>query len=170
MDAPTIDLGSDEEDVLAPSKTFVAKAIPTDDGYLAQFSAPGLIPRYVTYAHNNEAVVYPSQDAAEDAAREATFAILNKPRKGHKRGKQEKYQKLSGPDFAVLLAESGVGLSLFAYLYGSSIDRVQGWIDGLDNAPHPARVLLEIFKADPRMIDIAEVITDSCTTDRSGKR
>lgn len=159
------DLHRFETDMLAPSRSFVARAIPVQGGYIAQFSAPGLIPRYVGMNQDDPKVFATAEDA-EEAARKAAFAVANKPRQTQRRGKDVRYEKLSGPDFAVLLAESGLSLTLFAYIYGSSVDRVQGWIDGADNAPHPARVLLEIFKANPDMVDVAEDVTNAATTDR----
>lgn len=165
MNFQTSNIG--EEIVLAPSKSYVAKAIPVEGGYIAQFSAPGLIPRYVARPHDPEnPTVFPTIAEAEGAARVAVFGALNAPRKQHARGKNERYEKLSGPDFAVLLAESGLGLTFFAWLYGTSPDRVQSWIDGTDNAPHPARVMLEVFKAHPNAVDIAEEVTNAVTTNR----
>lgn len=153
--------------MLAPSKSYVAKAIPVDGGYIAQFSAPGLIPRYVARSHEpDNPIVFDTAEEAENEARRAAFGILNKPRQTQRRGKDVRYQKLSGPEFAVLLAESGLSLTLFAHIYGTSVSRAQGWLDGADNAPHPARVLLEIFKANPEMVDVAEDVTNAATTDR----
>lgn len=154
------------EDVLAPSKTYVANAIPRDDGYLAQFSAPGLIPRYVSHAHNNDPIVYDTEEDAKNAARDAMMRILNAPRRTQVRGKNARYEKMTGPEFAVALAESGLSLTLFAFIFGTSVDRAQQWIDGVDNVPHPARVLLALFRDNPQNVDIAEQVTESVTTDR----
>ena len=147
-----------------PSKTFVAKAVPCQDGFYAKFSAPGLIPRLVGYQQQPK--VFATAEAAENAARLAAFEVANAPRKTQRRGKDVRYTKLSGPDFAVLLAESGLSLTLFAYLYGTSPDRVQSWLDGVDGCPHPVRVLLEIFKRHPETIDTAEDVTEKVTTER----
>lgn len=154
-----------ETDMLAPSRSFVARAIPVQGGFIAQFSAPGLIPHYVGRDQDNPRVFATAKEA-EDAARLTAIEVANKPRKTQRRGKDVRYEKLTGPDFAVLLAESGLSLTLFSYIYGTSVDRAQSWVDGLDNAPHPARVLLEIFKANPDMVDVAEDVTNAATTER----
>jgi hypothetical protein len=39
-----------------------------------------------------------------------------------------------------------------------------------ERAPHPVRVLLELFKANPKNIDIAEQVTDGVTSPYSEKR
>lgn len=150
-----------------PARMYVAKAVQSDDGFHAVFAAPGLVPRKVTRPDApNKPIPFPTKKAAEEEARRALFGILNAPRINQRRGKDVKYQKLSGPEFAVLLAESGLSLTLFSYLYGTSPERAQTWIDGVDFAPHPARVLLEIFKANPEMVDLAEKVTDEATTPR----
>lgn len=162
---------SGEEDLLAPSKTLVAKAIPVEDGYIAQFSAPGLIPRYVSLAHTpSTPIVFDTEEEAENAARKAAFGIFNTPRQTQARGKNVRFQKMTGEEFAVALAEARIGMTLFAYVYGTSVDRVQTWIDGTDGVPHPARVLLALFKESERNVDIAEEVTDSVTTDRRPDR
>lgn len=149
---------------LVPSKSYIAKAVPANGGFHALFSAPGLLPRLVG-AHAAPQV-FTSPAAAEIAAMRALYGILNEPRQQQARGKDMRYQKLSGPEFAVLLAETGIGLTLFAHLYGTSPDRVQSWIDGVDSPPHPARILLELFKRQPVLVDIAEGVTEAVTTER----
>jgi DNA-binding transcriptional regulator YiaG len=148
-----------------PSRHYIAKAVPCDNGFHARFSAPGLYPRLVARPHS-EPTIFEYEAEAEIAAMTALFGILNAPRETQSRGKDMRYQKLSGPEFAVLLAESGLSLTLFAYLYGTSPDRAQSWIDGVDSAPHPARILLEIFKRHPELVDEAEDITAAVTTER----
>ena len=73
---------------------------------------------------------------------------------------------MNGPEFAVALAEAGIGLTLFAYIYGTSIERAQQWIDGIESVPHPVRLLLELFRAYPTTIDLAESVTDAHTIAR----
>lgn len=154
-----------EVDVLAPSKSFVARAIPVEGGFIAQFSAPGLIPRYIGRSQDNPKIFISAQKAEEEA-RKAAFEIANSPRKNQARGKNVKIEKLSGPPVAVLIAEAGLTLTLCAHIAGTSIDRVQSWIDGLDFMPHPIRLLLEIFKAHPEIVDMAEDITDRASIEK----
>lgn len=154
-----------ESNVLAPSKKFVARAIPVDGGYIALFSIPGLIPRYVGYDQTNPRV-FPTAEQAEIEARTAAFKIANSPRETQARGKNVRTEKLSGSDVAILIAEAGLSLTLLAHIAGTNVNRVQSWIDGVDSMPHPIRLLLEIFKAHPELIDMAESITESVSTER----
>lgn len=151
--------------MLAPSRSFVARAIPVQGGFIAQFSAPGLIPRYVG-RDQDKPRVFSTAEEAEEAARKAAFEVANRPRKTQARGKNVKVAKLSGPDAAVLIAEANLTLTLCAFLAGTSVDRVQSWVDGVDSMPHPVRLLLEIFKENPDMIDIAERVTEAVTVPR----
>lgn len=138
------------------------------------YYAPGLIPGTVR-DRAGVATVFPTEKDARLAAAEAMIATLNAPRDYRDvrdGGKPERYQKLSGAEFANLLQESGITLKLFAYIYGTSMKRAFWWLDGRndkggeENVPHPARILLELFKADPKNIDIAEAVTDSVTEKR----
>jgi hypothetical protein len=150
-----------------PSKTYVAKAVPVEGGFHAKFSAPGLIPRLVMDPDNhNRPRLFMAEQAAQISAMYALYGILNKPRKSHLRGKDVRYKKLDGPEFAVLLAETNIGLTLFAWLWGCSMDRAQSWLDGTDGTPHPVRILLELFKRHPELVDEAIEITEKVTTER----
>lgn len=155
---------NEQKPILAPSKTFIAKAIQTSDGFHAVFSAPGLVPRKV--GRDGHPFAFDSEKEAENAALRALFGALNAPRETQGRGRDTRYRKLTGPEFAVLLAESKIGLTLFAHIYGTFPDRVQSWIDGTNDVPHPARVLLEIFKAHPKTVDTAERVTEAVATER----
>ncbi len=150
-----------------PSKQYVAKAVPCDGGFHAKFSAPGLYPRPVTRATAPDRPrLFNREIEAQYAAMTALFGILNKPRETQRRGKDTRYQKLTGPELAVLLAEAEIGLSLFAWIWGTTPDRAQSWIDGADGTPHPVRILLEFFKRHPELIDEAIEITSKVSAER----
>lgn len=151
-----------------PAKKFVAQAVPYAGGYRAQWAAPGLVPAFVM--ERGSVAVFGSKDSAENAARIHLFNALNLPRERRTSGKPERYKKMTSVEGAVKLRESGLTPSFLAYLYGTSQDRVLKWIDGVEDWPHPARLLLEIFKACPAMIDIAERVTDSVTEERKPRR
>ena len=163
-----------------PAVTFVATAIPLPDGrYLAQYAAPGLVPSYVTVGNPPVPKVFQESWDAENEARKTLFNTLNRARRpivkrvdaaGNVterrvlRVKRERQKKLTGREFAIKLAEAGLTPTFMAFLYGTSPDRVMKWIDGIEDIPHPVNVLLEIFKSDPRTIDVAEALTASVTT------
>ena len=159
--------------------TYGVDAIPNagGPGFTAFYRMPGLVPGYIRDQQTNRVEIFETEDQAIAARARRLFDIMNAPRVRAKAnsGKREQYARLSGSEFARLLQEAGITLTLFAYLYGTTEKRVLGWIDGVnekgevDLAPHPARILLELFKAAPSNVDLAEKITDSVTTPRTPK-
>ncbi len=79
-------------------------------------------------------------------------------------------------ELAILMSEAGITWKFFTYLYGTSERRLTEWMTGTNDkgqpeqAPHPVRVMLELFKANPNNIDIAEAVTDAVTTPYSEKK
>lgn len=151
-----------------PARRFIAKSILTSGGFRAQWAAPGLVPAYVM--DRGRPAVFDDEDSAENAARFHLFNALNKARDGLISGKPERYRKMTASEGAIALAEAGLTPSFFAFLYGTSRDRVLKWIDGVEDWPHPARLLLEIFKANPSTIGLAEAVTDSVTEARKPRK
>lgn len=151
-----------------------AEAIPNMDapGFLGLYRAPGLAPGFVRNPETNRVRNFDTEAEAIAAASLRLFDILNTPRLRtvSRSGKSERYEKLTKQELAVLLAESGITMKLFTYLYGTSERRMTEWLNGVNDkgneerAPHPVRVLLELFKADPKNVDIAERVTDDVTT------
>lgn len=140
-------------------------------GYVAFWGSPGLNPAVLRDPDGNPST-FPTEAAGELAAWRRMAEVLNKPRSEARSGKPERYQKMSGPEFAGDLQDVGITPSFFAYLYGTSQARAINWIDNVpgEDVPHPARILLGLFKADPVNIDIAEAITARITTERQPRR
>ncbi|TCU34084.1 hypothetical protein [Rhizobium azibense] len=157
-----------------------AEAIENADGpgYIGVYRAPGLAPGLVRDPETNRLRIFSNEDSAVAAASKRLFDILNTPRLRTigRSGKSERYQKLTSQELKILVSEVGITWTLLAYLYGTSERRLTDWMNGVNEkgqeelAPHPVRVLLELFKADPKNIDIAETVTDSVTTHYSEKR
>ncbi|NEI71022.1 hypothetical protein GR212_15695 [Rhizobium lusitanum] len=157
-----------------------AEAIPNanGEGFLGLYRAPGLAPGYVRDPETNRVRFFPTEDAAIAAASLRLFDILNTPRLRtvNRSGKTERYQKLTPTELKVLVNEAGITWTMLAYLYGTSERRLTEWMNGVNDkgqeerAPHPVRVLLELFKAASQNIDIAERVTDSVTSHYSEKR
>lgn len=148
---------------MKPAIRHVANAIRHPSGkYLAQYAAPGMVPLFVS-RHNVPSLF----DTEEDARTEAALVLVD-VLKSRKRdtSKPEVYRKLTGDEFAVLLAEAGLTPTFFAYLYGTTQERVIKWIDGVDDVPHPVRLILETWKRHPETIDTSEAVTESVTTQR----
>lgn len=140
-------------------------------GFIAFWVSPGLTPAVVRSA-NGSPTIYTDTHTAELAAWRRMAADLNKPRSKATSGKPERYVKMTGPEFAAALQEAGITPTFMAFLYGTSQQRVLDWIDGVPNAdiPHPARLLLALFKFDESNMDICEAITERVTTERKPRR
>jgi DNA-binding transcriptional regulator YiaG len=155
---------------LKPAKSYVANAIPNPngDGYLAQFAPPGLIPRIVLNSADNSPAVFSRERLAEAEARRVLFNMLNSgpPRESVTKDKLAAYQKLTGPEFAILLAEIDVSPTWLAFIMATNYQRVMDWISGAQDVPHTARVILEIFKRHPEAIDTAEEATRAVASER----
>ena len=153
-----------------PSTTYIMQALPLANGrFHALYSAPGLVPD-IARAADGRPYEYDTELEAEHGAAQFLYSLKNNIRRKAKRSKPERYAKITGPEFAALLARSTLTPTLFAYLYGTSQQRVLDWIDDADGVPHPARVLLELFIADEKNIDVAESVTDKVTTERSPRK
>lgn len=156
-----------------PEKFYWVKAQPSDtgSGFVGVYAAPGLNAGLVRDADGKPAR-FPNEIQAEFAASQRLIEVLNAlPALARKNGgKQERYLKPTGPEFAELLAEAEITPTSFAYISSQKLSRIQEWIQGLDEkgnataAPHWARVLLAIFKQFPESFDFALKLTDRFTT------
>lgn len=158
-----------------PKTSYGVKAIPNEHGpgFVALYWAPGL----KAGLRRDEAgrpIIYSQEVEAEAAAARRLCEVLNIPRAraNVSSSKKERYERLSGPEFAELIREVGITPTFLAYLYGTSDKRVFQWVDGVNEKgleelpPHPVRVLLELMKENPKNIDLAERVTNAVTTSR----
>lgn len=155
-----------------PSHVYIARAVPVPGGkFQALYSAPGL-ETAIAKTKDGRPYEYSSEVEAEAGAVRALHGVLNAPRIKARasQGKSERYRKLTGPEFAVLLRQAGVTATWFAYVMGTSVERVLKWVDGVDDVPHPARLLLMLILADERNAGIIEKVTDENTTTRRPER
>jgi hypothetical protein len=142
-----------------PAKNYLAKAVPVSggSGFYAQWAAPGMVPDFIYVDRDgNTPRIFEQAAAAEIAALRTMFNALNTRRTS--KDKQEVSQKMSGPEFAVKLAEANIGPTLWAQLFGSKYDRVIDQIDGAIDVPFPVHWILEILK-DPAALKRAIEIT-----------
>lgn len=153
-----------------PSSTYIMRAVPAGNGkFHALYAAPGLVPDIAKTA-DGRPYEYNTEIEAEHGAARYRDGLLNTVRRNARSSKQETYRKLTGPEFAVLLQQANLTPSLMAYLYGTTQQRVMNWIDGVDSVPHPVRVMLELFIADEKNVDIAERVTDGVATERRPRK
>lgn len=164
------------------ARRYVASAVPrANGGFLAQYAFPGVTPRYVTTEHveagqgRGQPRVFDYAEDAEDAARLALFeALNNRPSENTKR---ERYQFMTGPEFAEAVRAAGITPTFFCYLWGTNTERFFQWVDETPDKsgrvvspPHGVRLLLAMFENFPGAIDLAERITEQVTTERKPKR
>jgi len=155
-----------------PSNVFIAKAMPDGRGsFVAVFSAPGMVPQTLTKRDGSPSV-FETEELAEYHAGRAMISALNGPRikAGANKRAPERYQKMTGPEFAMALSAAGITPTFFAYLYGTSQDRVLKWIDGVEDVPHPVRIVLALFAKSVENVDLAQEVTEAVTTSRRPER
>lgn len=155
-----------------------AEPHPGHEGFVGLFHAPGLETDYAVEDGRIDMsiAIYPTAELAEIAAKNSLFKVLNSARTFaaivHRNGKPERYARLSGAEFAVLLGEVDLTPTFFAELYGTTLKRVMSWIDGVnehgheERVPHPAYLLLMRIKEDPSIVDKIEADTRAVTTTR----
>src|SRR4051812_44226537 len=89
---------------LKPAARYIATAVAHPNGqFLAQWAAPGMIPAYAQN-RNYGPLLFDTVEEAEAEARLVLFEALNSRRRDT--SKPERYRKLTGPEFAVKLAEA----------------------------------------------------------------
>lgn len=139
------------------------------EGYVSFWGAPGLRTGMVRTPDGKPAI-FATREEAELEAWRVMAQTLNRPRIRADSGKPERYKRLTGAELAEKIRAAGITPSFFAYLRATTQKRVLDWIDNKQDIPHDVRVLLELFIADERNIDIAEEVTDRVTTERNPKR
>lgn len=70
-----------------------------------------------------------------------------------------RYRHISSAEFAHGLEVAGLTLEEFCRLYGAQQRRAQRWLDGKQDIPHSAAMLLGLFE-DPAVAAKAKAITD----------
>lgn len=145
-----------------PSKKLFAKGIPVDGKWQAMFSLPGFVPD-VHRQPDGKPYEFGTEQEAEIAGMYAAFAIFNAPRVRLEGSRKTggRPGRLTGPEFSQMLRIAGVDPSLFAFIFGTSTNRVFEWMDGREDIPHPVRILLDIFINYPAAIEAAERLTES---------
>lgn len=150
----------DEDWMTKPSRHFIARAIPTGTKFRAAWAAPGLLPDYVYDGDVPE--LFNTAEAAEAKAKDVLLSALN-ARAGTKvsrTGKPEISKRMTGSEFAVLLAEAGLEPSEFAQMWGTTSERVLSWIDDEQDVPFPIRWALHLLKR-PEAMEQAVAIVEA---------
>lgn len=166
-----VDVEDNDMAMTKPARRFIAEGrllrrgrnVP---GWAGYWAFPGMIPDYVRQPDDAIREFDDEESAAIVAKLTLANALINRRTDTDK---PERYQHFTPEDFAVELREAGITPTQFARLYGTTQDMVvTDWLGGLRPIPHPARVLLGLFKRHPETIAIAEAVTEKHTTPRHG--
>lgn len=156
-----------------PSQRFIAQGVrqKANGRFIAQYSAPGALPRLVL-SEDGSPVEFVVEQEAEIAAMYALFASLNAPRVKERIATWGSIQteKWGGADLGAALSAVGLAPEVFADIYGTKLSRMSDWLGGKDAVPHPVRLLLSIFRALPEAIEVAVAITASIRRNDGGTR
>ncbi|KAB2666042.1 hypothetical protein F9K91_07885 [Brucella tritici] len=140
-----------------PSSKLIAKALPKGDRFTGQFSLPGLIPDLVRGRDGN-VQLFDTEQQAYVAAMEAVLRLYDSRTIDTR--KAGGYRRLTGAELAVLLDEVDVTPTYFAEIVGVPQHRVMKWLDGEQDIPHSAHVLVKLMKLNDDNFRVAEEITE----------
>lgn len=126
-----------------PASRPIAKSLPhpSGRGFAGQFALPGLVPDYVK--EGGAVVRYPDRDAAENGALRALFGMLiSRTTDTRKAGG---YRRMTGAELAIAINDAEITPTYFAEIYGVPQARVMKWLDGEQDIPHSANVLIRLL-------------------------
>lgn len=140
-----------------PSSKLIAKALPKGERFTGQFSLPGLIPDLVRGRDGN-VQLFDTEQQAYVAAMEAVIRLYDSRTIDTR--KAGGYRRLTGAELAVLLDEVDITPTYFAEIVGVPQHRVMKWLDGEQDIPHSAHVLVKLMKLNDDNFRVAEEITE----------
>lgn len=146
-----------------PASRVICQTRPYNDGYAGLIALPGLYPDFVR--RGEEVVVLKTAGAARNEALEALFRLYDSRTRDTRTAGG--YKRLTGAEFAALLAKINVTPTFFAEISGFPQARIMKWIDGEQDIPHSVHVLVILMADSKRNIDLAEEITEKCKSDAS---
>lgn len=127
-----------------PASRPIAKAVPhpSGRGFAGQFALPGLVPDFVRF--QGQVVRYLGEVEARDGAYAALFRLLESRTTDTR--KAGGYERITGAELATLLIDADISPTEFAEIYGVPQARVMKWIDGEQDIPHSANVLVRLLQ------------------------
>lgn len=139
-----------------PASRPIAKALPVRQGtgFHGQFALPGLVPYLVQ--QEGKPMVFANEVQAEFAALRALFRVLTSRTTDTR--KASGYGRMTGAELSAALQEAGLTPTLFAEIYGVPQARVMKWLDGEQDIPHSANVLVRLL-VDKKNFELADAIT-----------
>jgi len=134
-------------------------------GFVGTYAIPG---KDLQYARDEAGVisVFATEDEAIAAAGEEMCRALNGRTKfSYRHG----YKRLGGAQLAVGLKELEISPANFAAFFGTSQKRVLQWIDGEEDVPHSAHLLLTVL-AVPGMKTLVQQFTNATMIEKSDEK
>lgn len=149
-----------------PASRVIAKALKRDNGFVAQFALPGLVPDMVRQdGGRGGAIVYPTELAAVQAAREAALRVLDSRTVDTR--KAGGYLRMTGAELGVALQDAELTPTEFAELYGVPQHRVMKWLHGEEDVPHSAHLVARLLAYEENYRE-ARSITDRARAEGAG--
>lgn len=146
-----------EREIVAdkPASRPIAKALRHNNRWVGQFALPGLVPDLVR--ERGQVKTFESPADAKAAALDVLFNLYISRTTDKRRAAG--YERMTPADFAVALDAAEITPTYFAEIYGVPQHRVLKWLDGEQDIPHSARVLVELIK-DEKAFQIARRLTE----------
>lgn len=134
-------------------------------GFTGVYMIPGKDEQFAR-EEDGRIAVFDTEDEAIAAAGEDMCRALNGRTKfSYRHG----YRRLGGADFAVALRDLEISPAQFAAFYGTSQRRVLQWIDGEEELPHPAHLLIAVI-AVPGMKTLVQRFTNTHMIEREEEK
>jgi hypothetical protein len=150
----------DGDDLVAdkPASRPIAKALPyrKGPGFFGQFGLAGLVPDYVKGADGRPRIFRTEREAEEGALRALFQLLVSRTIDTRKAGG---YLRMTGAELGVALDAAQLTPTFFAELYGVPQARVMKWLDGEQDIPHSAHVLVRLL-VDEKNFKLAREITE----------
>lgn len=142
---------------LKPASKLIAKAVPRGGRFAAQFALPGLVP-VLARRKGGEVELVDSEREAEVLAMEAVIRLYHSRTVDTR--KAGGYRRMTGAELAVALNAANITPTYFAELYGVPQSRVVKWLDGEQDTPHSAHVLVKVMAYSDEVFNLIESITE----------
>lgn len=147
-----------------PAKRFFAKALPSNNGYTAQYAAPGLVPGFVNEGRHKQ--VFDTEFEAQFAAQAALINVLQA--RIEKREIRAEYQLPTANELSEALDNADMSPQYFSWLTGAQPKRVLGWLDGSYDIPHHVYLVAKLM-GNEDTLELMEDITDARTETKPPK-
>lgn len=142
-----------------PASRLIAKALPRDGKFAGQFALPGLVPDLARDG-NGKVQLFTVERDAEIAAMDAVLNLYESRTIDTR--KAGGYHRLTGAELATLLNDADITPTYFAELYGVPQHRVMKWLDGEQDIPHAAHVLIRLIAHSDENFELVQKITEEC--------